>query len=113
MKKFLAILVLSLFLITPSQADDIRDFQIEGMSIGDSALDYYSKEELLANQADYYKDNTYASVGFVVSSEEYDQVSLHFKSDDMQFRLVGIDGNKFYPNNIKDCYKKMNEAKKI
>ena len=35
MKKFLNIIVLSLCLITPSQADDIRDFQIEGISIGD------------------------------------------------------------------------------
>jgi len=40
MKKLLAILVLGLFLTTPSQADDIRDFQIEGISIGDSLLDY-------------------------------------------------------------------------
>jgi len=46
MKKLLGILVLGLFLITPSWADDIRDFQIEGMSIGDSALDYFSEEEI-------------------------------------------------------------------
>ena len=29
-----------------TKADDIRDFQIEGMSIGDSLLDYYSKKIL-------------------------------------------------------------------
>ena len=29
-----------------TKADDIRDFEIEGMSIGDSLLDYYSKEEI-------------------------------------------------------------------
>ena len=27
----------------PSQADDIKDLQIEGMSIGDSALDFFPK----------------------------------------------------------------------
>ena len=42
MKKLLGILVLGLLLITPSQADDIRDFQIEGMSLGDSLLDYFN-----------------------------------------------------------------------
>ena len=42
MKKLLAIIILSLCFITPSQADDIRDFQIEGMSVGDSLLDYFS-----------------------------------------------------------------------
>jgi len=47
MKKFLGIIVLGLLLTTPSQADDIRDFQIEGMSIGNSALDYFSEEEII------------------------------------------------------------------
>ena len=46
MKKFLGILVLISTLQTPSQADDIKDFQIEGMSIGDSLLDYFSEEEI-------------------------------------------------------------------
>ena len=31
---------------TPSQADDIRDFQIEGMSVGDSLLDYMSTKKI-------------------------------------------------------------------
>ena len=46
MKKLLGIVVLGLFLITPSQADDIRDFEIEGMSVGNSLLDYVSKSEI-------------------------------------------------------------------
>ena len=29
-----------------TKADDIRDFEIEGMSIGDSLLDHYNKNEL-------------------------------------------------------------------
>ena len=47
MKKFLGILVLGLFLITPSQADDIRDLEIEGMSIGDSLLKYIDQAEIV------------------------------------------------------------------
>ena len=46
MKKVLGILVLGLFLITPSQADDIRDLQIEGMSVGESLLDYFSEAQI-------------------------------------------------------------------
>ena len=46
MKKFLTILILILTLQTPSQADDIRDFQIEGLSIGDSALDIATREDI-------------------------------------------------------------------
>lgn len=45
MKKILAILAFSLHFITPSQANDIREFEIEGISIGDSALDYFSEKK--------------------------------------------------------------------
>ena len=55
MKKLYIYLFLVLFsLQTPSQADDIRDFQIEGMSLGDSLLDYFSEEEINNFEKDYY-----------------------------------------------------------
>ena len=46
MKKLLVVLILIFTLQTPSQADDIRDFQIEGMSIGDSLLDFMTEAEI-------------------------------------------------------------------
>jgi len=47
MKKLSTYLFLLLFSFqTSSWSDDIRDFQIEGMSIGDSLLDYFSEEEI-------------------------------------------------------------------
>ena len=48
MKKLSTYLLLIFFTFqTPSWADDIRDFQIEGMSIGDSLLDYMTEDEIL------------------------------------------------------------------
>ena len=45
MKKLLGIVVLGLLLSVNSYADDdISDLQLNGMSIGDSALDFFSKE---------------------------------------------------------------------
>ena len=44
-KKFLVILLLSSFLITPLKADDIRDFEIEGLSVGDSLLTLANKKK--------------------------------------------------------------------
>ena len=41
MKKLLGIVVLGLFLGFKVYADNISDFQIKGMSLGDSALKYY------------------------------------------------------------------------
>ena len=45
MRVFIAVLVLIFSLQSWTRADDISDFEIEGMSIGDSLLDYYSKDE--------------------------------------------------------------------
>ena len=49
MKRLLLILILTLSLQTLVKSDDIRDFQIEGISIGDSALDFFSEDEILKN----------------------------------------------------------------
>ena len=43
MKKLLAILVLGLLWCNVGFADDISEYQIEGISIGDSLLDHLSK----------------------------------------------------------------------
>ena len=40
MRVFIAVLVLIFSLQSWTKADDIRDFEIEDMSIGDSLLDY-------------------------------------------------------------------------
>ena len=49
MKRLLLILILTFSFQTLTKADDIRDFQIEGMSIGDSLLDYFSEDEIINN----------------------------------------------------------------
>ena len=46
MKRLLLILILTLSFQSWTKADDIRDFEIEGMSIGDSLLDYFSKDKI-------------------------------------------------------------------
>ena len=48
MKRLLAYLLLTLSFgfIFNAKADDIRDFQIDGISLGDSLLDHFSKDEI-------------------------------------------------------------------
>ena len=46
MKVLLSVLILISSLQSFVRADDIRDFEIEGMSIGDSLLDYLKKDEI-------------------------------------------------------------------
>jgi hypothetical protein len=112
MKRLLRILILIFTLQAPSWADDIRDLQIEGMSIGDSLLEYYSKKILTTDTADFYKDNTYATQRIKAASESlFQSVTVNYLTKDKTFKAVAIAGNLIFPNNINDCYKKMDEVK--
>jgi len=72
MKRLSLYLFLILFsLQTPSQADDIRDFQIEGMSIGDSALDFFSKKMINEGKGFLYKSKKFYSVYFIATEIEF------------------------------------------
>ena len=47
MKKFLILLFLTTTIFQPlTKADNIRDFQIEGMSLYESALKYFTKSKI-------------------------------------------------------------------
>ena len=46
MKKLFIIIIIFISFQTWTKADDIRDFEIEGISVGDSALDYFTKNEI-------------------------------------------------------------------
>ena len=56
-------IILTFFVLLSSSfvfAEDISDFEIEGMSMGDSVLDYFSEEEIkkyLERTTSPYKDN--------------------------------------------------------
>ena len=110
MKKLLGILVLGLFLITPSQADDIRDFQIEGMSVEVSLLDYISEEEIKEKKNFMYPNKDYYSVTIFLSEFEiFKEIQFHLKANDKNYIIKSIDGILEYNNKPEDCYKKMDE----
>ena len=53
-------ILLTLFVLLFSSsvlAEDISDFQIEGMSIGDSLLDYLTKNEIEESKSDFYPNS--------------------------------------------------------
>tara|TARA_Y100000590_G_scaffold412930_1_gene508288 strand:+ start:799 stop:1395 length:597 start_codon:yes stop_codon:yes gene_type:complete len=115
MKKLLGIVVLVLIFSLQSwtRAEDITDIEIEGMSIGDSLLDYYSKSEIdeaLKNPA-FYKDEKYVEI-FVnfKKKSEYDNLQITIQPDDNKFIIHSIGLIKKFPNKIEECKR---EIKKI
>ena len=116
MKKLSTYLFLVLFSFSaPSFADDISEFQIEGMSIGDSLLNYMSEEEIKENVVNVYPDKKFTVSVYKKSTEMYKWgVGGEYKSNDKTYKIHGVQGRIGFANNIEDCYKKRNEiVKKI
>jgi len=113
MKKLSTYLFLLLFSFqTSSWADDIRDFQIEGMSIGDSLLDYFSETEIKKNKPPYeYNDNKFSFFEIHNPSkfENYDGLQIGYKTNDKNYIIYGIAGGIFYEDNIDECFTKKNK----
>jgi len=111
MKRLLLILILTFSFQTLTKADDIRDFQIESMAIGDSALDYYSKKELRKFDKTYYPKSKKFYLREKISNkfESYDGVQFAFKRKDNSYRIYGINGYIFFETHFQKCLNKMNE----
>ena len=118
MKRLSLYVFLILFTLqTPSWADDIRDFQIEGMSVRDSLLDYFSMKEIKDNtKQDYYKNMRFPFAAIEIyqhpSFKDYSGVQFHVKKNDKKYKIYSISGYDYYDNDIKGCYKKLNEIDK-
>ena len=119
MRIFIIVLVLIFSLQSWTKADDISDFEIEGMSIGDSLLDHFSDIEIKKGKLDSYpKSKKFNTMRFwepTFDFEMYDSIGVSFKTNDKNYQIFGLSGAVFYDldeKNIEDCYKKKDEIVK-
>ena len=93
MKKILGVVVLSFFLSTSAYTDNIKDFQIENISIGDSALDYFNESQIENSELDWfnYSYKEY-STSLLSGKGIYDWFKISYKSDDEDFIIEGLVG---------------------
>jgi len=107
MKKILAIIILSLCFITPSQADDIRDYQIEGISVLDSLTNYISRDKIEKRKNDFndkgyiYKSRDFYSITFFKNDsrfkpftnlDTFDELQFHLKDNDSSYKIHAVTG---------------------
>ena len=103
MKRLLLILILTFSFQTLTKADDIRDFEIEGMSIGDSLLDFMSETEIKNNKIKYFaKKKKYSVTGVIWGLNTFDQVEVYYKSKDKKYKIEQIAGMMFI-DNLDEC----------
>ena len=105
MKKILLTLIIILSVQSWVKADDVRDFEIEGMSIRDSLLEHVNEKLIIKNSINLYKlDEYYSFVKFFDQDSVYDGFQAHYHKDDKKYRMVSLEGIKLFKNNIEDCY---------
>jgi hypothetical protein len=119
MKRLLLILILTFSFQSWTKADDLKDFEIEGISLGDTLLDFYTKEEIdksLPGAAYYPKSKKFKVIRFnIKDSELYDSIQAHIKDNNKDYIIYAIKGVKAIP--IDECLKSkekvINEINKL
>jgi len=109
MKKIFFLIILVLSFQTLSLADNIRYLQIEGMKIGDSALDYFSEFQLEDNEQGWhnYSYNEY-STSYMPGKGIYNWFLISYKNDDNNFIIEGLVGGLEKSNyDNKECNNKL------
>ena len=130
MKIKFSIFFLLFFLISPSVfADDISDFQIEGISIGDSLLDYMTEEEIfkgIEETKNHYlnlnEPNKYAEVYLYKDFPTYTNVSVYINNTspnqyitdkNEKYVILGLRGMIDYIEDFGSCIQKRDEISEI
>jgi len=119
MKRLILILILILSFQSGSKADDIRDFEIEGMSIGDSLLEYVSKKKIDKTKIyfetkKYGIKEEYSKIFIEENLKQFDYIAIYFRSKDTNYIIHSLSGRIEFKKNINECYKlQKNIAKEV
>jgi len=112
MKTLLTLFVL--FFSSSVVADDISDFQIEGISVGDSLLNYISEDEIISaidiNKIAYNNfTNEFGEVYLFGNFNIYDRLSFFVKPKDKHYTIYSIKGSISYDDKLEQCFAKQKE----
>ena len=93
MKIYLWIVLLSFFLNVKAYTDNIEDFNIENISIGDSTLDYFNETQIVNSEIDWFNYSYKEFATSLVSGKGiYDWFKISYRSDDDNFKIEGLVG---------------------
>ena len=106
MRVFIAVLILIFSLQSWTKADDISDFEIEGISIDDSLLDYTSKQDIIDTSDAPYNSKKFSMYSNLFKEgSKYEGYLVHYKTDDPKFIIEALQGMILFENNFSECLK--------
>jgi len=89
-------------------AGDISNFEIEGISIEDSLLDYLNEQEILSEMSNKYifpNSKIYFQTSYDMKSKNYERISFTLKENDNKYIIYSISGIKKFKKNFDQCHK--------
>ena len=95
LKKFVLPLILSLFFTSILKSNDIKDFEIDKMTIGESLLSYYSINEIEQAKKLYYPSGNKEFFDILLRSKvgsEYEDFQFGLKSNDNDYKIYNVQG---------------------
>ena len=114
MRRLILILILTFSLQSWTKAEDISDFEIEGMSVGDSLLDHYSEKEIkkFSNYDHLPSDMKFRIADdSSLNSDQYDGLQFFYKPQDKKFIIHSIGGHIYCKEDEKKCKKVLEDIK--
>ena len=99
------ILTLILFISSSVLAENISDFELKGISIGDSVLNFYSQEEINNGLITEYP-NSKKIIELSIIEEEHDdfeQMNFSVYSNDDQYIILSLSGYMNFENSVEEC----------
>ena len=108
---FLSLIILIFCLQSTVKSNDITEFEIEGFSVGESFLKYYSEEKIKKFMEErtsiWYPNKAYVSIALKSNKFKiYEEVGIVLDPTDNKFLIHSVEGTFNYQNNINACYKK-------
>ena len=90
MKKLFIIIIIFISFQSLTKADDVRDLEIEGMSLGDSLLEFFDERTIKKGIRNHtYADDTFFDVEIYGHKlfNKYQNVSFSLKKNDKKYKI--------------------------
>ncbi len=118
MKVFISVLILIFSLQSWSNADDINEFQVGEMSVGDSLLDHFNidniRKEINSDFIYMYPGGKFLKIGvgdtkefFLIKNiDPYEDIAITIKPNDKEYIIYSIGGRIFCESDLNYCFEK-------
>ena len=112
MRIFHIILILFLSTLCSLRADEVKKFEIEQITVGESLLNHMTKDQILnklkSKNTYFYPNKSFATFGYIPDNLElYDDVGVIIKPNDENYIIYALEGTIYFRE--KSCEQKQIE----